>query len=187
MLIRGGSYPRRRVCEYAPLREAHRRDPVRRARHAAAGALPGVPQAAGRGRRPADRLARDQHVPGARVPPVPAADRIPGRAGRTSSPLRSALAGGGRGPLPRYRRRHAHRRAAAPGRVGARVEERFCLAYADGVADIDLGALLDYHRGHGQRRDDGRGPARACRSGWRGSTATDRCADSPRSHAASTG
>ena len=29
-------------------------------------------------------------------------------------------------------------------------EERFCLAYADGVADIDLARLLDYHRGHGQ-------------------------------------
>jgi glucose-1-phosphate cytidylyltransferase len=26
--------------------------------------------------------------------------------------------------------------------------ERFCLTYADGVADIDLGALLEYHRGH---------------------------------------
>ncbi len=29
-------------------------------------------------------------------------------------------------------------------------EERFCLAYADGVADIDLGGLLEYHRRHGQ-------------------------------------
>lgn len=28
-------------------------------------------------------------------------------------------------------------------------EERFCLAYADGVADIDLTRLVDYHRGHG--------------------------------------
>lgn len=27
--------------------------------------------------------------------------------------------------------------------------ERFCLAYADGVADIDLVALLEHHRGHG--------------------------------------
>jgi glucose-1-phosphate cytidylyltransferase len=27
--------------------------------------------------------------------------------------------------------------------------ERFCATYADGVADIDLGALLDFHRGHG--------------------------------------
>ncbi|HKO26870.1 MAG TPA: sugar phosphate nucleotidyltransferase [Solirubrobacteraceae bacterium] len=26
---------------------------------------------------------------------------------------------------------------------------RFCLAYADGVADIDLGALLKHHAGHG--------------------------------------
>lgn len=29
-------------------------------------------------------------------------------------------------------------------------EERFCLTYADGVADIDLGGLLEYHRGHGR-------------------------------------
>jgi glucose-1-phosphate cytidylyltransferase len=26
----------------------------------------------------------------------------------------------------------------------------FCLTYADGVADIDLGALLDFHRSHGK-------------------------------------
>ena len=39
------------------------------------------------------------------------------------------------------------------GRI-ARVRERlgggrFCATYADGVADIDLGALLDFHTGHG--------------------------------------
>ncbi len=28
-------------------------------------------------------------------------------------------------------------------------EVRFCLAYADGVADIDLGAQLEHHRAHG--------------------------------------
>ncbi len=28
-------------------------------------------------------------------------------------------------------------------------EDRFCLAYADGVADIDLGALLSFHGTHG--------------------------------------
>jgi glucose-1-phosphate cytidylyltransferase len=27
--------------------------------------------------------------------------------------------------------------------------ERFCLTYADGLADIDLGALLSFHRAHG--------------------------------------
>lgn len=27
-------------------------------------------------------------------------------------------------------------------------EERFCLAYADGVADVDLARLLDYHHAH---------------------------------------
>jgi glucose-1-phosphate cytidylyltransferase len=28
-------------------------------------------------------------------------------------------------------------------------EEVICATYADGLADIDLGALLDFHRGHG--------------------------------------
>jgi glucose-1-phosphate cytidylyltransferase len=27
--------------------------------------------------------------------------------------------------------------------------EAFCVTYADGVADVDLGALLEFHRGHG--------------------------------------
>ena len=36
-------------------------------------------------------------------------------------------------------------------RVRDRVEDgRFCATYADGVADIDLGALLDFHTGHGE-------------------------------------
>jgi glucose-1-phosphate cytidylyltransferase len=33
--------------------------------------------------------------------------------------------------------------------AGALADEAFCLTYADGVADIDLGALLAAHRGHG--------------------------------------
>ena len=37
-------------------------------------------------------------------------------------------------------------RAAGP----ALQEERLCLTYADGVADIDLARLVDYHRAHGQ-------------------------------------
>ena len=28
-------------------------------------------------------------------------------------------------------------------------DDRFCATYADGVADVDLGALLDFHRDHG--------------------------------------
>ncbi len=30
------------------------------------------------------------------------------------------------------------------------LEGRFCVTYADGVADIDLGALLDFHANHGR-------------------------------------
>jgi glucose-1-phosphate cytidylyltransferase len=33
--------------------------------------------------------------------------------------------------------------------VRGRLAETFCLTYADGVADIDLAALLDHHRGSG--------------------------------------
>ena len=38
-------------------------------------------------------------------------------------------------------------RRAAP---ALQSEASFCLTYADGVADIDLGGLLEYHRSHGQ-------------------------------------
>ncbi|HEX8689611.1 MAG TPA: sugar phosphate nucleotidyltransferase [Solirubrobacterales bacterium] len=35
-------------------------------------------------------------------------------------------------------------------RLGKRLSgETFCVTYADGVADVDLEALLDFHRGHG--------------------------------------
>ncbi len=35
-------------------------------------------------------------------------------------------------------------------RLGERLgDERFCATYADGVADVDLGAQLEFHRGHG--------------------------------------
>jgi glucose-1-phosphate cytidylyltransferase len=35
-------------------------------------------------------------------------------------------------------------------RLGERIADgTFCATYADGVADIDLGSLLDFHRGHG--------------------------------------
>jgi glucose-1-phosphate cytidylyltransferase len=34
-------------------------------------------------------------------------------------------------------------------RLGERLEGTFCATYADGVADVDLDALLGFHRGHG--------------------------------------
>ena len=54
-----------------------------------------------------------------------------------------------RDPLPGHRRGHAHGRAAAPRRRGARTAGAFCLGYGDGVADIDLAALLAAHAEHG--------------------------------------
>ncbi len=54
-----------------------------------------------------------------------------------------------RGRVPADRRRDADRR---PGRRSRRIgsgEGTFALTYADGVADVDLGAALDFHRAHG--------------------------------------
>src|SRR4051794_27811517 len=34
-------------------------------------------------------------------------------------------------------------------RLADRLGGTFCATYADGVADVDLSALLDFHRGHG--------------------------------------
>ena len=81
-----------------------------------------------------------------------------------------------RDPLPRHRRRHPDRRAArtAP-RPRARRRATFCLAYADGVADIDLGALLAYPLAStaAPRRWPWFSPG--SRSAWPASTATGRC------------
>ena len=63
----------------------------------------------------------------------------------------------------------------------------FCLTYADGVADIDLDALLALHAEARRRGDDDRRASARCRSGWRRSTTTASSAASPRSRAPSTG
>ena len=59
------------------------------------------------------------------------------------------LARGGLGRVRRHRR--STRRPAGGSRCSpsASAARRFCATYADGVADIDLGALLDFHAGHG--------------------------------------
>lgn len=36
-------------------------------------------------------------------------------------------------------------------RVGAYLEERFCMSYGDGVADVDIRALLAFHAAHGKQ------------------------------------
>ena len=79
---------------------------------------------------------------------------------------RRALARGNRAPVPRHRRRHADRRSPAPGRVRAVDSEPVCVTYADGVADIDLDALLSFHAEHGARGDDDGRSARRCSSAW---------------------
>ena len=59
---------------------------------------------------------------------------------------RGELARRGRGRVRRYRARHADRRADREAGRAARAASTFCATYADGVADVDLGALLDFHR-----------------------------------------
>ena len=96
-----------------PGRIRHRGRPVRRPRHAPAGARPGDPQAARRGRRAADRLARrlDLRRPGrrARAP----ADGLQVRAG-------GGVRGGGRLARGRARRVRRHRAGHADGRAHPR-------------------------------------------------------------------
>ena len=53
-------------------------------------------------------------------------------------------------------RRHADRRADRSCLADRLGDGTFCVTYADGVADIDLGALLDFHREHGAPGDDDR-------------------------------
>jgi len=36
-------------------------------------------------------------------------------------------------------------------RVGPYLGDRFCLTYGDGVADVDVGALIDFHQRHGRQ------------------------------------
>ena len=74
--------------------------------------------------------------------------------------------------------------AGSPGSASGSAAGRFCATYADGVADIDLGALLDFHRAHGGAGDDDRGAARTCSWASPSSTSDDRVAgfvEKPRS------
>ncbi len=128
---------------------APRRDPLRRARHAPAGAHRGDPQAARRDRRPADRLARDPALRRPGVSPLHPRDRLQGRADRALR-RRVPVAGGRRASsasTPAWKRPRAG--GSSCWRSGSRGEERFCATYSDGVADIDLDALLRFHTDHG--------------------------------------
>ena len=60
------------------------------------------------------------------------------------------------------------RLALAAGELGTR---RFCATYADGVADVDLGALLAYHAEHGALATM-TVVRPSCSSAWPSSTAT---------------
>ena len=72
------------------------------------------------------------------------------------------LARGRRGRVRRHRARHPDRRPDRAARRAARRRGPFCVTYADGVADIDLGALLDFHARARRAGDGDRGPAATC-------------------------
>ena len=121
--------------------------PLRRPGDAAARADRDGAEGAGRDRRQADPLARDRDLRGAGIRALPARHRLPGRGG-----------GGVRGGRVVAERRLGRvRRHGLDTPTGGRIARpcrssrggTFCATYADGVADIDLGALLDFHAGHG--------------------------------------
>ena len=124
-------------------------DPVRRARHASAGAHARDSQGAGGDRRQADPLARGPHLRRPGAAPLPAADGLPRRddrgvrARRPSGRSRSRSTASIRGSTPPPEGGSRWRASASPGGP-------FCVTYADGVADLDLEALVAFHRGHGE-------------------------------------
>ena len=117
---------------------------------------------------------------------LPAGDRLQGRADRALR-RRSSVAGGRRACAawtPASRRRPAGGSSLlAPLLAG---EERFCATYADGLADIDLAALLAFHAATARSRHDGRAPRAAVRR-HRARRRRPRDAASARSRAPSTG
>ncbi len=118
------------------------RDPVRRARHAAADTR-SDPQAAGRDRRAADPLAR--------VGLYAARASATSCSAPATSASRSSASAHERWPAA-SRRVRGHRRDTPTGgacTACATACRAFCATYADGVADIDLRRLLALHRAHG--------------------------------------
>ena len=89
------------------------------------------------------------------------------------------------GHARRHRRRDADRRPAQARRAATSADETFMLTYGDGVADVDITALLAFHEAHGQARHRDRraaaGPLR--RAGPRRATG-HACATSRRSRRA---
>ena len=71
------------------------------------------------------------------------------------------LARWGRGRVPRHRPRHSDRRPDQAGSQERLDGEPFCATYADGVADIDLAALLEFHARPRRAGDRDRRPADA--------------------------
>ncbi len=167
-------------------RHRRRGDPLRRTRHAPAGARARHPQAAGRDRRRADPRPRHAHLRCPRAAALLALHGLQGRADRGGGGRRDA----GR---PEIEVHCVDTGLDTPtggriARVGPLLEGRpFCATYADGVADIDLGRLMDFHREHGAAGDHDGGPSAAPVRGGRAERRRPRASASARSRAPSTG
>ena len=124
-----------------------RGDPLRRPRHAAAGAHPVDPQAAGRDRRRADPLARDPDIRGPGPAPLLA------RTGYKGELIEEYVASRDWPEGVEVRCVDTGEDTPTGGRIrklGELLGDRaFCATYADGVADIDISALIEFHRSHG--------------------------------------
>ena len=125
------------------------RDPLRRARHAAARADRVDAEGAGRDRRPADPLARDRDLRGAGVRALPALHRLPGRDDRG---VRAAPEPGRRGSASKPSTPGSRRRPAAGSSWSPTGSEGGPSAPPTPTASptSTSRALLDFHRDHGE-------------------------------------
>ena len=151
------------------------RDPLRRARHPAAGADAVDPEGAGRDRRPADPLARDPDLRRAGLRRFLLLTGYRASRSRSSSPA-TRVAGAGRGRVRRHRPRHADRRAdrgrARTGSAAGPSAPPTPTASPTSTSPRCSPSTAS----HGALGDDDRRAARAASSASPSSTATDRVA-----------
>ena len=146
-------------------------DPGRGTRHAAVRGDRGQAQADGRDRRPPDPLAHHEALRRATASTSScvalgykgdvikrffldyatlSGDLTVDLARRHGRAARRRAARTGRSTWSTPAQRHEHRRPRQAARAAARATSTFMLTYGDGVCDVDLTALLAFHRAHGR-------------------------------------